>query len=119
MVFCILFFSRSIFPLAKIFVIRQYPEYRLTFDVAAFAICNGLMICWMVYGFEIYFSDDNDCDNVNSTAFFSAIMFVILFIGYFICFVYLMIACTVPCLYCMIRDQAEQNRIQAGGVREA
>ncbi len=119
MVFSVLYFTRSIFPLAKVYVSRYLPEYRLTYDVGAFAVANGLMICWMVYGFDIYFSDSNDCDNVSSTSFFSAIMFVILFIGYFICFVYLMIACTVPCLYCMIREQAEQNRLQAGGVREA
>jgi hypothetical protein len=43
-------------------------------------------------------------------------MFVILFIAYFLGFMYLMILCTLPCLYMMMREQAENNRLRAGGV---
>ena len=67
----------------------------------------------------MFYSDKNDCDNFETTAFLNSLMFVILFLGYFLCFVYLMIFLTLPCLYMAIRDQAESNRIQGGGVGNA
>ena len=87
--------------------------------MCAFFLCNGAMIIWLYYGYDMFYSDKNDCDQVPDTAFLASIMFVILFIGYFMAFIYLTIMCTVPCLYIMIRDQAEHNRIQAGGVGQA
>ena len=119
MVFSVLYFSRSLFPLVKVYVIRHYRQYKMAFNVFAFAVCNGLMLIWMIYGFDIFFSDANDCDFIDSTAFLNSIMFVILFIGYMLGFVFLMIAFTLPCLYCLVREQAEQNRLQAGGVGQA
>jgi hypothetical protein len=77
------------------------------------------MIGWMYYGYNIFYSEKNDCDNYDDTAFLNSIMFVILFIGYFLGFVYLMVLMTVPCLYLLIRDQAENNRIRAGGVGQS
>ena len=75
---------------------------------------------WMYYGYDIFYSEKNDCDNLtDSLAFLNSIMFVILFIGYFMGFVYLMLLCTVPCLYLMIRDQAESNRVRAGGIGQS
>lgn len=77
------------------------------------------MAIWLYYGYDMFYSDKNDCDNVDSTAFLSSLMFVILFLGYFLIFIYLMIMFTVPCLYWAIRDQAETNRLQTGGVAQA
>ncbi len=64
----------------------------------------------------MFYSDANDCDNYDSTAFFNSIMFMVLFIGYLIGFVYLMVLLTLPCLYFMIREQAETTRLNSGGV---
>lgn len=77
------------------------------------------MIACLGYGFVIYFSEANNCDELESTSFLSSLMFIILFIGYMFGFVYLMLLCTLPCLYMMIRDQAEANRTAAGGVGQA
>ena len=98
---------------------RHYNRYRLHYDIAAFIIANGSMAAWLYWGYDIFYSDKNDCDNFDSTAFLNSLMFVILFLGYFLCFVYLMILFTLPCLYMAIRDQAEANRIQSGGVVHA
>lgn len=114
--FFILYFSRSLFQLAKIYVVRHYNSYKFHYDCCAFILANGSMAIWLYYGYDMFYSDKNDCDNFDSTAFLNSLMFVILFLGYFLCFVYLMILFTLPCLYMAIRDQAESNRIQAGGV---
>jgi len=78
------------------------------------------MIAWMIYGYTIFYSDKNNCDDRSEVmAFLNSIMFVILFVGYFIMFTYLMLLCTLPCLYFMIRDQAESNRLRTGGVGQS
>lgn len=115
MIFSIIFFSRSIFQLGKIAVVRYFNEYHLYYDVIAFTIANGSLIYWLYHGYDIFYSDQNDCDNFDSTAFFNSIMFMILFVGYLICFVYFMILLTLPCLYFMVREQAETTRLQSGG----
>jgi hypothetical protein len=117
--FFFLYFSRSWYQLAKIYVLRHYNRYKLHYDVTAFILANGSMACWLYWGYDIFYSDKNDCDNYDSTAFLNSLMFVILFMGYFLCFVYLMILFTLPCLYMAIRDQAESNRLQNGGVVQA
>jgi hypothetical protein len=100
----------------KMGFVNYWPQYRCYYDITAFCLANGSMIVCMYYGFDMFYSEKNNCDFVESTALLSSIMFVILFIGYFFCFMYLMIAFAVPCLWCMIRDQAENSRRAAGGV---
>ena len=85
-------------------MVHYAPQWRLYYDIGAFVVANGSMIICMWYGYEMFYSEKNDCDNFDSTALLNSIMFVILFVGYFFCFMYLMIGLTVPCLYCLIRD---------------
>jgi len=96
--------------------VRYLNAIRLYYDIAAFIIANGILIYWMYRGFDMFYSDANDCDNYDSTAFFNSIMFMVLFIGYLIGFVYLMVLLTLLCLYFMIREQAETTRLNSGGV---
>ena len=102
--------------MGKIAVVRYLNDIRLWYDIAAFIIANGSLIYWLYVGFDIYYSDANNCDNYDSTAFFNSIMFMVLFIAYMIGFVYLMVFLTLPCLYFMVRDQAETTRLNSGGV---
>lgn len=104
MVFFIIYFSRSTFQLIKIYVARYFSRYKFWYDVGAFVVANGIMVGWLWYGYDIFYSDLNNCDDRPETAFLNSVMFVILFIGYFMGFVYLMMLCTVPCLYFMVRD---------------
>jgi len=76
----------------------------MVYDIFAFCLCNGAMIVCLYFGYDMFYSDKNNCDDIPETAFLNSVMFVILFIGYFMCFVYLMILFTVPCLYMMIRE---------------
>ena len=110
MCFFVLYFSRSSLQVAKIYVVQWWSAYRLHYDIAALILANGSMLVCMYFGYDMFYSDKNDCDMYDSTALLNSIMFVILFVGYFICFMWIMIAMTIPCLYCMVRDQAENSR---------
>ena len=57
------------------------------------------MLGWLIYGYVLFFSDSNNCDNIVDTALLNSIMFVILFIGYILIFMYMMLLCTFPCVY--------------------
>ena len=100
-------------------MVRHLPAWRFYYDIFAFCVTNGCMLGWIIYGYDIFYGDKNNCDDIPETAFLNSIMFVILFIAYFLGFMYLMIACTMPCLYMMMREQAENNRLRAGGVGQA
>ena len=88
----------------KIWVIRNFNRYKRWYDIAAFTLCNGAMAVCFYFGYDMFYSDQNNCDDIPDTAFLNSLMFVILFIGYFMCFIYLMLLCTVPCLYMTIRE---------------
>lgn len=98
-IFFIMYFSRSSFQMIKILVLSYLYEWKTWYDIGAFTVTNGCMAGWLIYGFVLYYSDANDCDKEPETSFFISLMFVILFIGYMMMFIYLMLLCTVPCLY--------------------
>lgn len=56
------------------------------------------MIIDLIYGNELYFSDKNDCDKKEQTAFMAEAMGSILFFGYIMMAFYLLLLCTIPCL---------------------
>jgi hypothetical protein len=99
----------------KIFVLTHFYSYKTCYDFTAFSITNGIMCGWLVYGYILFYSDANNCDSKTDTAFLNSMMFVILFIGYILMFVYLMLLCTVPCLYAFVRDSAQSGGRQFAG----
>lgn len=60
-----------------------------------------------MYGYIIFFSEANNCDAVSDTAFLNSIMFVILFVGYIFIFIYMMLLCTLPCVF-MFNPEARE-----------
>ena len=116
MVFFIIYFSRSSWQLVKIWVLTSFYDYRFCYDVTAFTISNDLMLGWLIYGYILFYSDSNNCDKISDTSFLNSLMFVILFIGYIMIFIYCMLLCTVPCLYSFVRESAETQNARAGGV---
>tara|TARA_B110000285_G_C14948056_1_gene525337 strand:+ start:478 stop:798 length:321 start_codon:yes stop_codon:yes gene_type:complete len=104
--FFIIYFSRSSFQVIKIFVLTHFYDKKTCYDISAFSIMNGTMFGWLVYGYILFYSDENNCEKIMDTAFLNSLMFVILFIGYVLIFIYLMLLCTVPCMYAFVRDSA-------------
>lgn len=113
--FFIIYFSRSVFQVIKIFVLTYLYSYKTCYDFSAFAISNGIMAGWLIYGYVLFYSDANNCDSKTDTAFLNSMMFVILFIGYILMFVYLMLFCTVPFLYAFVRESASSGGRQFAG----
>lgn len=108
--FFIIYFSRSTWQLIKIYVLTSFYDYRFCYDMTAFTVSNGLMVGWLIYGYLLFYSDANNCDKINDTSFLNSLMFVILFIGYIMIFIYCMLLCTVPCLYSFVRESTENNQ---------
>lgn len=95
--------------MVKVFVLTYFYEYRTCYDFSAFVLINGAMTGWIIYGYIIFYSQANNCDKVSDTAYLNSLMFVILFIGYIVIFIYLMLLCTLPCVYSVIRE-SNQHR---------
>lgn len=103
-IFFVIWLSKSTFNLAKIYVLNNAYEKRLTFSAILFAVIYGLLIVWLIVGYSIYYSDKNDCGSISETSVANTIMLVILIIGYFIIFIYFVLICSVPCIYIHAQD---------------
>jgi hypothetical protein len=106
MIFFIMYFSKSSFQLIKILVLYYCYAYRTVYDITAFIITNGCLLGWIIYGLMLYYSDKNNCDKIPDTRFYISLMFVILFLGYILMFIYLILLCTLPCAYLFLRNDA-------------
>ena len=41
----------------KIAVVRNCNRYRTCYDCIAFVVANGMMIGWLFYGYDMFYSD--------------------------------------------------------------
>jgi len=98
-VFFIIWLSKSAVSLMKIPIIRNHPNSKIGFSTGIFLVMNGLLICWLVFGNVIWFSDDNNCGSVSDTKILNYLMLAILIIGYIVIAFYLIILCIAPCIY--------------------
>ena len=87
-------------------MLTHFYEWRTYYDCSAFTISNGALVGWIIYGYVLFYSENNDCDKNQDTSFLASLMFVILFVGYILIAVYAMLLCTVPCMYAMLNEGA-------------
>ena len=106
-VFFALFGLRSFFQLMKIFVIRNFFQYQHAYEIVRLVIIDGLLILWLIYGNQLYYSPENDCRTNERTRFIVDFMGCILFIGYLLIGLYILLICTVPCLYLYVRHHIQ------------
>jgi len=99
---------RSASNLMKIWVMKHFYNSVVVFDVLKLLIVDGFLIGWLVYGNQIYYSRNNNCNANPGTQFLDEFMSCILFIGYLLMAMYGLILITLPCLYIYIRMQ-QQN----------
>lgn len=105
-----LFGVRSLANLLKIYIIRNFYSRRNYYNIMRFAIVDGLIILWLIYGNVLYYSKRNDCEANERTQFLNEFMGCILILGYVMIGFYLLILCTVPCLYYLLRQQQANNQ---------
>lgn len=103
-VFLGLFAIRSFTILFKVYIIRNFYSLRGRYELLRIFLIDSIMIAWLVYGNDLYFSKKNDCDKVDGTLFMAEAMGTILFVGYLMMGFYLLLLCTIPCLYWYIRQ---------------
>ena len=58
----IIYFTRSTWQLIKIQVLTHFYDYRTYYDCTAFTISNGALVGWIIYGYVLFYSENNDCD---------------------------------------------------------
>ena len=101
----VLFGVRSFMNLLKIYIIRNFYSRRNYYNFMRFVIIDGLIIVWLVYGNMLYYSVKNNCEQNERTAFLDQFMGCILILGYVMMGFYLLVICTLPCLYYLMRAQ--------------
>jgi len=62
-----------------------------------------------IYGYVIYFSDDNDCQDHADTTIFLVFMIIFMFIGTFCILLFIAALILIPCLYYHFRDQQRRQ----------
>ena len=111
-----LFGVRSLANLLKIYIIRNFYSRRNYYNVMRFVIIDGTIIAWLVYGNMIYYSKKNNCDDNERTQFLDQFMGCIIVLGYIMMAFYLLILCTIPCLFLLLRyNQAGLAQNIGGG----
>uniref|UniRef100_A0A7S3FZK8 RING-type domain-containing protein n=1 Tax=Strombidium rassoulzadegani TaxID=1082188 RepID=A0A7S3FZK8_9SPIT len=109
-IFFVIALSRSIFNLNIIWIVRYRYNWRIPFYIGSFLFFTALLVAWIIYGYVLYFSPDNDCQSHSDTTFWLVVMILILFVGLFIMLVFFIILCCGPCLYFYLRDQQDSRR---------
>ena len=108
--FFVIWLSKSLFNLFKIPVLRRNYENRVSFSATLFVIMNGFLVIWLIVGNVFWFSDNNDCEDHDDTAWLNVLMLIILVIGYLVIAFYFLLLCTVPCIYFCSHVQNQENR---------
>ena len=102
-IFFIAFGARSLGNLARIYVIKNMRRKVMHYEIFRLLVIDGFLLAWIFYGNKLYYSKENDCEKIKSTKDLGQLMGVLLFIGYLMIGMYLVIMCTFPCLYFYIR----------------
>jgi len=72
-----------------------------------------VFIGWVIYGYVIYFSDDNNCQDNPHTAGWLIFMIILLFVGILVMIFLAFIFCLLCCVCCMDKKQQGENEEQA------
>ena len=104
-VFFIGFAVKSVANVMKIVVIKSFRRKAFHYEVFKLIFVDGFMLGWLIYGNSIYFSKANDCDQNRNTRDLSELMGIMLFVGYLMMGMYILIMFSFPCLYYLMRQR--------------
>lgn len=74
---------RSVSNFIRIYLVRNYYRYANRFSVLSFVLIDGFILGWLIYGNVIFYSHDNDCNDLDGSKTIYNMMLVLLIIGYF------------------------------------
>ena len=106
-IFFIIYCLQSVWNLNMLWITRYAHRYRIHFVIGSAILFGLAIVIWVIYGYSIYFSDENDCQKNSDTCFWLVIMIIILFIGLFWIIAFCCLICCGPFLYCYYRRLME------------
>ena len=68
------------------------------------------MVCWLVYGNILFYSDDNNCADIEETKGMNALFAFFILVGYVQMMICLLIMCVAPFLVVFILRVMNENR---------
>ena len=69
------------------------------FNLITFALVDGFILAWLIYGNILFYSEENKCSQDDNTRVLYNIMLVLIIVGYFQMALYGLIIILVPALY--------------------
>lgn len=117
-IFFVIWLTKSTFGLNIIWILRTHYQYRIHFYIITWLIFTAILVAWIIYGYVIYFSDDNDCQNsdVNGWLIF---MIILLFIGLFVILVFTLAIICGPIIYVWFTRLMEEQARGPNGLSDS
>ena len=102
--FIIVFSKYLIFDWVDILICKYKPTYWYDTECFKIFLVFSAITAWIIYGYILYFSDQNDCQNHTETTIMLLFMIYILFMGSFLILVFLVLLFSAPWWYCKFRE---------------
>ena len=107
-IFFVIWLSKSTFGLNIIWILRTHYEYRIHFYIITWLLFTAILVAWIIYGYVIYFSDDNDCQTHSDTSGWLIFMIILLFIGLFVILIFTVAIICGPIFYVWLTRMMEE-----------
>ena len=91
---------KFIIDLNSLWVLYKCYRHRLLYNIISAAIFLAIIFAYTVWGYILYFSDDNDCQQIDGATFWLVIMITLLVLGLFTCFFALCLIPVIIYIYC-------------------
>jgi hypothetical protein len=103
---CVIFFiilaCKSLSNLFRIVMIRRFFRWAATYSIIQFVVVEGVYLVWLIYGNIIFYSKENNCNQIENTYNLYILMFLLLIIGYFSMLLLGLVICFLPCIIYML-----------------
>jgi len=104
----IIFFVQELLKLPILCMLR-HPGRIEKYMITVILVILVVAISWIIYGYTIYFSDENNCQEVPATAGFLILMIILLFLGIFIMLAFLVLLCLFCCMCGMLANSSSEG----------
>ena len=85
--------------------------------IVSSAIGLLLAFAWVIYGYVIYFSDENECQESPDNFVWLVLMVIIIFLFIFALIILLIMLCFVSCLLCCLgKERTDQAKAKVDGL---
>lgn len=99
-----------------LWIVRRGPVAMILYIVILFGIYLLAMAGLTIWGYVIYFSDDNDCQDNSDTSVWLIFMVIFLFFGTILILLLICFLICVPMVWCQLRDgEGGSGRLENDG----